>query len=817
MTTIKHLRSYALIAAFAAIRLSAQTTEPAPKPVADNEILELEKLSINGVPPDQQILPSSKPFNSVYGTDRSILDTPRNVTIFSRELLTAISISDVRDFTKLTSSSYTRTNFGAPSTPDIRSQIADVFVNGMRVGLSSNGNGLPINFNSVDSVNIVKGPATAVYGVSQYVGGYADLITKKPYFDGAKGSLAVTVGSFDIFRWTLDFGAPISKDTAFRLSYSGEHSKGYYQDAKKETQALYYAITHRGRNDYELFVNAELFYADYTENFGINRVTQALIDKGLYQTGVNNNPAPGFYPGANGFSQYLDANGNRLGFGTNADGSDALGVVGGTAAAQSDAQNSKWVVSGFPYGNRIALGPVVKIDRRNRLLRPGDDSDGWSVNLQAIQTFHPSTTLEVGNSTLFRYVDRNTLSSYSYSEIIDPSYSLENRTEFRFTKDQHNINTGVALRYQYVEAYNDFFNEPANVWDLTKDHNFINYFNSVSAFSPFTQVPVPGHPGRYFTPDNGDSGISKVTTISPFYQHDWRITDQWSLIAGARVDIMHADFHMNWDLFGAPQKIADTITVGLPNYNVSLNYKFTPTVTAYVTYNWSQNPVAATGNGGGVTTSGGPKYTNANLRNESTMKEVGLKRSFDGTKGFISLALFEQERASLQLDRSVVAYNTRGVELEVNYQPNKQIYLTAGYSYLDATVNSPEFDVGNTSLTPFYDRFFILGSGQHRRQGVPKNLFSTLATYKWDNGFGLTAGLVYTSNINNNVAGTIVIPAQYTLDLTAFYATKRYEFRLAVLNVTDEKNWGAPNAVYGNESIVAELPVRGELTLKYKF
>jgi outer membrane receptor protein involved in Fe transport len=809
MNTIKRLRSFAVVAAFAAIRLSAQKTEPATKPLSDDEVLQLEKMSVTGVPPEQNIMPSARPFNSVYGTDRSILDTPRNVTIFSREQLTAISISDVRDFTKLTASSYTRTNFGAPSTPDIRSQIADTFLNGMRIGLSSNGNGLPINFNSVDSVNIVKGPATAVYGASQYVGGYADLISKRPYFDAAKGSMSVTVGSFDIYRWTLDYGAPISSKTAYRISYSGEQSKGYYYDAKKNTEALYFALTHRGSNDYEVFFNGELFYADYTENFGINRPTQALIDHGLYQTGVNNNPAPNF--GIAPVTGYVDSTGTPIDFGN-------INVVAGTPAPTSDAQNSHWVVSGFPAVNRIALGPVVQIDRRSRLLRPGDDSEGWSLNLQAIQTFHPRKDLEIGNSTFFRYVNRNTLSSYSYSEIIDPSWSLENRTEFRFTLDQHSINTGVALRYQYVRAYNDFYNEPANVWDLTKDHAFMNYFNSVNSPNPFTQIPVPGHPGRYFTPDNGDSGISKVTTVSPFYQHDWKFTDQWSLLFGARVDIMHADYRMAWNnVIIGPQLIADKITVGLPNYNGSLNYKVTPKMTLYGTYNWSENPVAATGNGGGVTTGGGPKYTNANLRNKSKMEEVGMKRNFDGVKGFISLALFQQQRDSLQQDRSVVTYKTRGVELEVNYQPSKQLYITAGYSYLDATVNSPEFDVGNTSLTSPLDRFFILGPGEHRRQGTPKNLFSTLATYKWNNGFGLTAGLVYTSNITNNVVGSLVIPAQYTLDLTAFYATKQYEVRLAVLNATDRKNWGAPNAVYGNESIVAELPIHAELTLKYKF
>jgi outer membrane receptor protein involved in Fe transport len=168
------------------LALFAQTAPESATAEEDTDVVHLDLYEVNSVPLENVILPSARPFNSVYGTDRGILDTPRNVTIFSREQLTAISIQDVRDFTKLTTSSYTRTNFGAPSTPDIRGLIGDMFLNGMRVGLSSNGNGLPINFNSVESINIVKGPATAVYGASQYVGGYADMISKQPYFDGVR-------------------------------------------------------------------------------------------------------------------------------------------------------------------------------------------------------------------------------------------------------------------------------------------------------------------------------------------------------------------------------------------------------------------------------------------------------------------------------------------------------------------------------------------------------------------------------------------------------------------------------------------------------
>lgn len=170
----------------------------------------MEKFQVKDVPIEKQILPTARPFSSVFGTEDNIVDVPRNVTIISRQQLSDISIASVLDFSKLTSSSYTTTNFGAPANPSIRGQTADLFINGVRGRITSNGNGLPLNFNAVESVNIVKGPATAVQGASMYVGGFVDLVTKRPYFDATKGSVSLTLGSDDQREWTVDIGGPLS-------------------------------------------------------------------------------------------------------------------------------------------------------------------------------------------------------------------------------------------------------------------------------------------------------------------------------------------------------------------------------------------------------------------------------------------------------------------------------------------------------------------------------------------------------------------------------------------------------------------------------
>jgi hypothetical protein len=101
--------------------------------------------------------------------------------------------------------------------------------------------------------------------------------------------------------------------------------------------------------------------------------------------------------------------------------------------------------------------------------------------------------------------------------------------------------------------------------------------------------------------------------------------------------------------------------------------------------------------------------------------------------------------------------------------------------------------------------------------GLPSHLFNGLISYTFDNGFGVTANTVVTGEMNNNTAGTLVIPVQYTLDVGASYKYKEWDFRANVLNATNEENWSPPNAVYGNGSILALPGTQVQFSAKYSF
>jgi hypothetical protein len=78
---------------------------------------------------------------------------------------------------------------------------------------------------------------------------------------------------------------------------------------------------------------------------------------------------------------------------------------------------------------------LANLDPQVRLLKPGDGSYGQNFRGQAIQTLIINDNVSLVNNTLIRYINRHTKSSYFYSELIDPAFSIENRTELHINFD----------------------------------------------------------------------------------------------------------------------------------------------------------------------------------------------------------------------------------------------------------------------------------------------------------------------------------------------------------------------------------------------
>jgi len=79
---------------------------------------------------EAQILPTVRPIGSVFGDDRSILDTPRSVTSVNKAWMDDRQIRNAMDFSQFSAGVYSAAQYGIPGVPQVRGDLAQIYING---------------------------------------------------------------------------------------------------------------------------------------------------------------------------------------------------------------------------------------------------------------------------------------------------------------------------------------------------------------------------------------------------------------------------------------------------------------------------------------------------------------------------------------------------------------------------------------------------------------------------------------------------------------------------------------------------------------
>jgi hypothetical protein len=807
----------------------------------------LEEVVVEGVPPAENIMPTARPTASVYGLDLGVMETPRNTTILSKEQLQAVNIQDPRSFSYLTSSSYTDSAFGGPNVPRIRGQYADIFYNGMRSSFTSTGYGAPLSFNSIETINITKGPASVIAGPGPGVGGSADFITKRPQMSEFTGEGEFTFDTLGSRRWSLDVGGPIiANELGYRVSYSGEDSDSYFTTHFKRQHSLYGAVTWLPNDDYSIDFNTEAVYSNYEENVGVNRVNQALIDNGTYLTGapLRNQLIGPFGPGG--------TPGGTMGASAALFDFTPFPKVGSPGNPFSPAFG---ILTMYRLGNPVQLNDKITIDET-----PGTTAHSFLYNAQAIQKYRFSDDLTLENNTFFNYENRDNQAMYYYADSSRNSFSIESKTQLDAKFDlpigdsftlKNDAVIGGTIRYAHINYIGNFSNEPVGIYDLSKNPN--NWFFAPSAqifgnafpYSSADQRIQYGVPGRDSV-DAGNTAVSDLIDLGFFIEDKTDITDELSIVYGGRLDLVQNEAHdpLGGPVFNGLPRDHSTAWYGLGNANFSPVYKFAPWGSFYLTYDYAQNVSGAGGDGTLGTYGQVPDKTL--MQQTSRLYEAGLKFNLLNNSLFISTAAFSQQRLvpSGQGNASNTLARLTGFEAEANYQPERHFFATASYSYLRTRLASP---VGFYNY-PAHPGLNVDGAGvfaawqpgqSFNDPGIPQHVFNFLGNYRFDSGLGLRLGVQVTGPFDVsqsgyiNVAESPFVPAsvvkahgyfqsprvpwQYTINAAVYYDTGPYEFKLAIYNLTDQENLEGSSPFYGNDFIVHSDPIDAEFTVKVTF
>jgi len=695
-----------------------------------------------------------------------------------------------------------------PNIPRIRGQYADLFFNGMRDSFTLNGYGAPISFNSIDSIDIIKGPASVQAGPGAGVGGAIDVTTKMPSFQKTTGAFSLEFDSQQKRIASIDLDGPLTSNVAARLSFTSNDSGSYYYDMYFHQQSLFAAVLTQITPQFSVLVTGGVEDTFYRENDGVNRVNQGLINNGTYLTG---------------------------------------GIVG-------------------PFegiGGEIDLTGSTALNDRVIIDEPGGTgAHALHAKAQIIQTFKASDTFSIVNNTFYDYMDRYNQTEDYYADTAKGSYTLENKTDFKLKFAtgflNHDIDAGFTYRYAHVLDIQNYVAEPVSLFDLSANPSTwvvpgaVESYNGAIYFNGAFNHPQWGLPGRYgFGLQNGTVD-SNLQDAAIFLEHRMQFSPQWSVLYGLRGDLVQLDYS---DPLGGPglyngfPQSASTNWYGLYNGNISVVYSPTSHVSTYLTYNNAQY-VLPTANDGAVAVWG--VDPTSQLRQDTLLEEAGVKFDLLDHALFISSAIFKQNRTEPSGEGGLVHNfaHIKGAEIELNYQPNPHFFATASYSYLRTTLTLPD-DFYNFPAQPGinYDGAGF-GAVYTPNQtfldpGVPEHLFNVLANYKLESGLGFQANIQVTGPIEttqsgfldiaateeNGVPASVLapvtnsagyyqspkIPWQYTLNSAAFYTYEKYTVKFTIYNLTNQHNLVNDIPFYGNDFITRDPPRSYDLTLTGKF
>jgi hypothetical protein len=841
---------------------------PAPGTASSSTDTQLQKVVVEAIPQSANTLPT-RPADSVYGLDDSVLDTPRSVYQVQQDQLINAPLNQVSDLARFAPSVGNASGQGIGGAPYIRGYTAEVYQDGFRVGRFLR----PFDPNTAyDSLDIVTGPASVIYGPSSKTSGYLDWTTKQPFFDKNQttvnlqfGSLTGGGTSFANFYQMIDNSGPITadKDLAYRLVYKQNEESSYYTGGRSDFEHLYSALAWLPTKDISVNWSFEYGNYDYALLRGWNRVTQSLIDNGTYDAGVATpvlKDTSGHYyePVAN------NPNGPFAGF------------IQVTPTKNGTPTVNQYVPGGAytPVGAGTVQGFVLRPGNTTQqtiypyqgAVNPSDpiNLNQYIAEQNAVFTIDSQTTLV--NKSFFErdFYQQQTYDAASLQGT--ESNRFENRTEFRESDDfklfglnvDHKSNSGLDLNFLNETVNFNNSNFLLNAYDISGNQltnmNINNLYGLLSAFPPGTTsgvVTTKAYGTIKLTPIYTINGLpyplggvqgsanytSTVNQIGLYTFHEFTFDKQWTWDLGLRGTATYvSDTNPVLTPVGGTgygTHLGDSVWAIEPVFTTSLSYKPVDWTTLYATYNYTQAINDDSGNsGGGVAYNNNGTIGSAALHSRSVLYESGAKFELIPNKLFATIAGYYQERAlsPVIIPGSNPVYpevHSHGFESQLNYQPNKNFSAGLNFSWMQA--NYQNYNPNASFSSPYgvvADGETVLSATAgsptttayplgNYAVSLPHDRVDAWASYQFDFGLGFTADLWATSefNITNNYA---TIPAEYNLDLGIFFAQPRWRAQVDFLNVTDQTNFEIANSDAG-ENLLPSQPFSVQAKFSYTF
>ncbi|MGJ3242105.1 MAG: TonB-dependent receptor domain-containing protein [Opitutales bacterium] len=698
---------------------------------------------------------------------------PRSATTLGEPVL---SLADApADLTVWVPGAVATAQFGHFTTPTIRGDVAESYVNGQR--RSANLFGYQPELYPVDSLSVVKGPANGILGAGFYTGGYVNAETRIARLgtNAARLTLDLGQGAPGGESWTdveavLDVNRVIEPGIAAVrvLAHARQDDTRLINPAaQNDGEGVFLNVNWKPEEGWRVRVNGSYQRQRAPQLLGVNRPSPELMADNTYFTGF-----------ATGFPQVIDPTG------------------------------------------------TVAIDPGASLLSEEDFSDaevGW---VQLLVDREIDDDRRWVSRTLLEGVDRRREHGFQYLEYVE-QLTVDQRWEWHgvTTWDGRELTwvAGPALRYEERTGYVNFFNELASSFDISGGQT---RFVATETFGFLTLPGQPGPDGRPFFagPLSPETTASRLWNAGLFGQAALALTPETQLTLGLRGDWLHADVRDPLTPNGAEDSTGATTY----NVNLGLSHRLRPGWRASVTAVRSH---AAEGSvaGGGIMLGADGTVAEASLRNRSDLLEAGLRGRLREGRLSVDLTAFYQTRSRLEVRGTRSDLEVKGLETELAWRPEalpgSWFFLNAAYQnghYVDSApgqlggrsiydLYAPGTGPGGRGTGVGFDHFFLnqVEPGDWRIPGLSRWQLAAGGQVPLADRFTTTLWGEWQSDQPGNLDDEFRIPARLMLHARlAWRPSPAWELAVTGRNLLDTDSWIHNGQTFFNNQLVSRTQPR---------
>ena len=748
--------------------------------------------------------------DSVFGTNRSLTETPRSISIISATTMERYGIEDIDDFITTTPGTFGGSFFGVPGAITIRGSVSETYFRGFKRALNQ---GLfPTPLGASERVEIVRGPVPIIYGAGR-VGGLLNFYPKTvsaagmKASDGATGSLSYTAGSYSKNNFTAEANIPFligGRESGLSVYGEIEDSEHYFRGREPQHELLQLAFTHEMDNGFSFEVGGMYYHSDgYFQTAGWNRLTQDLIDNGTYITGRD--------------TDLVDIDGNgRL---TPDEIDPVVGTFFGTSNIRTLIDFGIFAVPAA-YGLDTGLGTTQLGTRTvflsNQAIAESDSLTGYiDLNKEfdnsklSFQLFFDNMEGDIYVSTGF--AAQHEMDVFEARASYEFGFELNDLSSVDFFLTASHRTYESELRENFLSGYLVLDRRDLSVGAQGND-----IFDS-----PFTQETGGIGWDSNYDSEWSDTGIALVTDIK---------IGGLGIILGGRYDSYDVESIDTGTTIFDPS----LANVRLDNddnefsWSVSVSYSTPVGLVPYITY--AEGSELNDNSNGGVS----PGPVRDGFLFGSQLTEYGVKFNLMDGSLFGAAVFYDQERQIADPFGNVNDETSEGFEFEMSYLISDNWSMTGAFSKQEFNIPPPGFCFSGQGeflvIPPTHPVVNLFGTqvtaeqgyggifaalnasclpelqGGYERKTIPDTVATGFLTYTSDETrygvFGATFGGTHVAKTSGVTAGAVVLPSYTVYRAAAFAEMDRYQITATVDNVFDKRYFQPLQGVYQEVSVL---------------